>query len=723
MTKKKFTHILLSLLMVLPLFFSFFSGVKTALAAETNATQNILLHKRVFRDRDYVNNFGDKRYQNTGDIVSAASGSMEMLEQSDGLNGATFVLVDVTNYYYAVAAEAGYDEAEDRVQANITRSELRNPTSDVVDIEDGYPQGFIVDKQTTTSADEVDADLPTEVAGEDGILLFPDVPKVSDGRDAVYLIVETEVDNQSNVDLNKLSSKMLVAFPFIQDDGVEFSGEFMHLYPKNLGYARDPWFMKLGRDLNGEVKPLEGAEFVFYRLNEGNKEYLIPNPDPTSLIHEWITDAELDAQGNAVYDSLVEKGIEIYTSNVHGIVSMDGALLPSGTYYFEEVKSVPGYMIVSGARGIPVVIPAAEDTVDGEPAPVMVNNQRMAEPEPDWEEAFADGFSFEKAIAAAWIEEFDVDGLPYVYNDQAITFEKELMEEQHDFAYGEAINYQISTSIPVDLTDFEYIRIMDQTDGKLQYIEDSLKVTIGEVELTTEELENVMTVTLAAGNAGFTAELNLDYLSEMEEYLGQALVLDYQMFIAEGADTDTDLINGATLFFSHSGYEQEIDSEEQIVYTGGRRFQKVDLDDAQKTLAGAKFVILNSDNKYLALVDGAVTWVNAQADAKVLTSDNAGEFAIQGLNYGTYQLKEIAAPSGYQLLSSPVSFTVEQGSYLVDEVAASNLAIANVKEKPTTPGKLPQTGESSMSWMLGLGLLLLAIAAAIYTLKKKATPK
>ena len=53
----------------------------------------------------------------------------------------------------------------------------------------------------------------------------------------------------------------------------------------------------------------------------------------------------------------------------------------------------------------------------------------------------------------------------------------------------------------------------------------------------------------------------------------------------------------------------------------------------------------------------------APAGAVVLTSDSEGKFEITGLEYGSYKLKEIAAPSGFAKLSGDVDFTVAKGSY------------------------------------------------------------
>lgn len=716
MTKKKFTHILLSLLMVLPLFLSFFSGVKTALAAETNDTQSIMLHKRIFRDRDQIGKYDGELHQNTGEEITLDNDAtlrnndgttMQMLADSLGLNEATFALLEVTDYYYELATDSSYEEAQAQLIEEFDRK-----TAAGWELGSSHDGATVVDIQTTTDRD-----------GEAGIAIFADVPKVVNDRDAAYLIVETAVGENSNVDVDttKLASSMFLSFPVIVDgtDNVEFSGEYIHLYPKNLGYVRDPWFMKLSRNLNGDVAALEGVEFVFYKVNEETDErlYFIPdhaNPDIPEN-HQWVS-VELDEQGNAIYDDLVAQGIEIYTSNEFGIVSMNGAVVPSGTYYFEEVKSAENYVITADSRSIPVVIPSSLNATD----PVLVNDIPMVKPEPDWS-ALGEDKSLANILALIGIEALGDYGLPYVFNDEDIDAEKELVEDRQDFAVGEAIQYRMTTVIPFNPAEYEYIRLVDKTDGTLQLLPSSIKVRLGDATeyLSAAEVAALMTITPAENNAGFTAELNLDYLKSDEvDYAGELLTIDYQMVITEEAVADTALINEGSLEYSHNGYEYSKETDKPVVYTGGHRFIKVDLDDAKKTLTGAKFVILNSDNKYLALVDGAVTWVDKQADAKVLTSDNAGEFAIQGLNYGTYQLKEIVAPNGYQLLSSPVSFTVEQGSYLVDGVAASQLAVANVKEKPTVPG-LPQTGESSVSWMMGLGVLVLAAAAAIYTMKKK----
>ncbi len=51
-------------------------------------------------------------------------------------------------------------------------------------------------------------------------------------------------------------------------------------------------------------------------------------------------------------------------------------------------------------------------------------------------------------------------------------------------------------------------------------------------------------------------------------------------------------------------------------------------------------------------------WTTDEAEATTLTSDVNGNFVVIGLDEGTYYLKETKAPSGYNLLSSPITVII-----------------------------------------------------------------
>jgi hypothetical protein len=81
----------------------------------------------------------------------------------------------------------------------------------------------------------------------------------------------------------------------------------------------------------------------------------------------------------------------------------------------------------------------------------------------------------------------------------------------------------------------------------------------------------------------------------------------------------------------------------------------------KQDLAGAKFA-LYADADCTELVkfvgDNNVYQHNANGDVSDFTTDASGKFTLTGLDSGTYYLKEIEAPAGYNMLKEPVKVTI-----------------------------------------------------------------
>ena len=119
-----------------------------------------------------------------------------------------------------------------------------------------------------------------------------------------------------------------------------------------------------------------------------------------------------------------------------------------------------------------------------------------------------------------------------------------------------------------------------------------------------------------------------------------------------------------------------------------------------------------------------------------MESGDKGQFEINGLTFGEYTLEETVAPTGYELSTVPVSFTVSDGSYTAGDTGV--LKVVNLKTpkkpvlpdtsgpEPTTPSTtetprktLPKTGETKNSSFIWLGLILLAGVAIVWWQKGK----
>lgn len=104
--------------------------------------------------------------------------------------------------------------------------------------------------------------------------------------------------------------------------------------------------------------------------------------------------------------------------------------------------------------------------------------------------------------------------------------------------------------------------------------------------------------------------------------------------------------------------------------TGGFNFVKIDSTKDENRLGGAKFILMkkvgSNFEKYL---------VNGK-EVKLTSKDN-GEFAIDGLPYGEYALKEVEAPKNHTIINDLTPFTVD--------AASSSLPAKKIVNEPYTP--------------------------------------
>lgn len=166
------------------------------------------------------------------------------------------------------------------------------------------------------------------------------VPNTKNGQKAAYLLIETGFSDQKRANIEPQSAPMMLALPVKNGQNQTLSE--VKLYPKDAGYQRDPYFYKFAKKLNGTEEPLAGAEFVFYREANGQKQYLMQDAQI-----RWKTST----------DVLNDNAIQRFTSDKNGLVMTGSFRVPAGTYYFEEIKTVSGYGIDQQARAIEVIIP------------------------------------------------------------------------------------------------------------------------------------------------------------------------------------------------------------------------------------------------------------------------------------------------------------------------------------------------------------------------------
>ena len=322
-----------------------------------------------------------------------------------------------------------------------------------------------------------------------------------------------------------------------------------------------------------------------------------------------------------------------------------------------------------------------------------------------------------------------------------------------DYDIGDAVPFRLYSTVP-DTTGYETYTMTfhDKMSTGLTFDSDSVVVTLGETTLTKGKDYSVVTSPVD----GCTFEVKLNDVAGED---GKKIIVSYS------ATLNTNAIvgyngnpNAVKLEYSSNPYNSTETNETKwdnvVVFTFNTTVNKVDKDGNK--LAGAKFELYASDEKTkinLQDLGNGVNEVSSNGNA-VITSDTINNIVIKGLDSGTYYLKEIEAPAGYDLLTDFIEININ-ATYAEDRqnwVTETENPIINVSDEQArtilstygytfdnelkdsqiidvdgttlkvinyTHGTLPETGGSGIYMYLTVGGILLAVAVVYFVKTKK----
>lgn len=301
--------------------------------------------------------------------------------------------------------------------------------------------------------------------------------------------------------------------------------------------------------------------------------------------------------------------------------------------------------------------------------------------------------------------------------------------KEASFDKDEEHTWAIPATIPTGFKDYEVFKLTDKIDTRLSYKAGQVvKVTVPEKADLTLEAGKDYNVTAPTEEKGGTLviEFTKAGIQKLAAAEGLKVRAEFVTTINEDADMSVNIPNDVTLEYGHNpdSTGKTNPGEKPRVYTGGKKFIKIDSSKNDEALKDAKFVVQNAEGKYLAEdKDGKYSWKeipNAKpadlakdTDLKVLTSGEDGTFEITGLKYdrpnGTmYKLVEVAAPADYALLDKPIDFKVDDASYnTVNKKHDAITGTADPLKVDNKPLTIPQTGGMGTMIFMVAGLALM----------------
>ncbi len=307
-----------------------------------------------------------------------------------------------------------------------------------------------------------------------------------------------------------------------------------------------------------------------------------------------------------------------------------------------------------------------------------------------------------------------------------------------DYQYGQAIPYRFETTLP-DVTGYEtyLMRFHDRMDPALDFDPSSVAVTLdkdGKQYLLSPQ-EFTITDTPTADETFSVTIPDIKAIADREfGSFGQRVELTYNGVFNEGILDRQDqgkqgFENTVRLEFSNDPDSSQTGFtpwDTVVCYT--YRLNAVKHNENDVKLAGAKFrLYLDKDcQTELGFAKHGDVYLPA-ADAQDIVTDDEGSFRLDGLDQGTYWLREVQAPAGYHKLKDPIEITITPGfvddrhAYVAGGQGLTDLtATAGGQDLETDPiqtsanlSVLNRTGSVLPSTGSGMTIVLFAAAAGL----------
>lgn len=312
---------------------------------------------------------------------------------------------------------------------------------------------------------------------------------------------------------------------------------------------------------------------------------------------------------------------------------------------------------------------------------------------------------------------------------------------------GSVVTYELSAKIPSYIDGYENLKFnfIDTLSAGLTYNDNSYIVYIDNEEDQNAEVTLTKATDTAKGTTTLTFALSKDYILVNGN---KNIKIQYTATVNENAVSGVDG-NKNTVILNYSNNptsDKNSDPAEKDIYTfdiTGNLLHKTDVDG--KKLKDAQFALFADEGCTVR-----AKYAN-NAEIPVATSDEtSGNIEFTKLNEGTYYLKEIVAPDGYQLsekvhkieisavidptTSKLTNYTIKITDMDTDEEVFNRSFTENYSNFDITKGEgvqiknthlssLPSTGSIGTYLFTLIGVVIMATTAGIFFVKRRRNAK
>lgn len=329
----------------------------------------------------------------------------------------------------------------------------------------------------------------------------------------------------------------------------------------------------------------------------------------------------------------------------------------------------------------------------------------------------------------------------YVHKANGEFLSPNVMKKNYTAFYGETITFNVVIN---NFKGADNLIIKDNFGDKIKLVTTSDGNFVPAITLckfNNDQLEDVINLrnntdfTITKNDTDFTIKFLEAGNKKLQEHLDFDLFITYNAVVNSGVGIE-DIVNTAILTYGDNNTTQD------KAYVGSLNIPVLKYTKhggTVKNLADAQFGLYkeqNCENVLKFTKDNTTNSYNYDTNGDVtttLTSDENGKIQIKGLAEGTYYLKEIKAPKGYNLLKNPIEVTiVPVVDTTTNKITAEKITVkkdgttkevTKVEVENNTGSLLPSTGGMGTTLIYLIGGALVLGSGIVLANKKRAKAK